>query len=89
MYGIIRKILCAAQNMMLAAHSRGIGSCWIGLALPALMDEKILQELGACQLNCPTKAIKVENGVGCASAMMVAAVKGQKEVPCGCASPIL
>ena len=37
----------AAQNMMLAAHSRGIGSCWIGLALPALMDEKILQELGA------------------------------------------
>jgi len=31
----------AAQNMMLAAHSRGIGSCWIGFALPALMDEKI------------------------------------------------
>ncbi len=37
----------AAQNMMLAAHSRGIGSCWIGLALPALTDEKILKELGA------------------------------------------
>lgn len=37
----------AAQNMMLAAHSRGIGSCWIGFALPALMDEKILLELGA------------------------------------------
>lgn len=37
----------AAQNMMLAAHSRGIGSCWIGLALPALMDEKILEELSA------------------------------------------
>lgn len=37
----------AAQNMMLAAHSRGIGSCWIGLAMPALMDEKILKELGA------------------------------------------
>ncbi len=37
----------AAQNMMLAAHSRGIGSCWIGLVMPALMDEKILEELGA------------------------------------------
>ena len=37
----------AAQNMMLAAHSRGIGSCWIGFAMAALMDEKILQELGA------------------------------------------
>ena len=37
----------AAQNMMLAAHSRGIGSCWIGLAMPALMDETILEELGA------------------------------------------
>lgn len=37
----------AAQNMMLAAHSRDIGSCWIGFAMPALMDEKILEELGA------------------------------------------
>ncbi|HEY9204439.1 MAG TPA: nitroreductase family protein [Candidatus Methanoperedens sp.] len=37
----------AAQNMMLAAHSRGIGSCWIGLAMPALMDETILKDLGA------------------------------------------
>lgn len=37
----------AAQNMMLAAHSRGIGSCWIGGVLPALMDEGFLKELGA------------------------------------------
>lgn len=37
----------AAQNMMLVAHSRGMGSCWIGNAIPALMDEKILKELGA------------------------------------------
>jgi len=37
----------AAQNMMLAAHSRGIGSCWIGGVLPALMDETFLKELGA------------------------------------------
>lgn len=37
----------AAQNMMLAAHSKGIGSCWIGGLLPALMDEGLLNELGA------------------------------------------
>jgi nitroreductase len=37
----------AAQNMMLAAHSKGIGSCWIGNAIPALMDEEILKELDA------------------------------------------
>lgn len=39
----------AAQNMMLAAHSKGIGSCWIGGLQPALMDEKILKEIGAPQ----------------------------------------
>lgn len=37
----------AAQNMMLAAHSKGIGSCWIGGLQPALMDEGLLKELGA------------------------------------------
>jgi len=41
----------AAQNMMLAAHSKGIGSCWIGGLLPALMDEKILNEIGVPQGN--------------------------------------
>jgi nitroreductase len=37
----------AAQNMMLAAQSKGIGSCWIGGVQPALMDESFLEELGA------------------------------------------
>jgi nitroreductase len=37
----------AAQTMMLAAQSIGIGSCWIGAAQHALMDEKLLRELGA------------------------------------------
>jgi len=37
----------AAQTMMLAAQSMGIGSCWIGAAQRALMDEKLLMELGA------------------------------------------
>jgi len=37
----------AAQTMMLAAQSMGIGSCWIGAAQRALMDEKLLMEIGA------------------------------------------
>lgn len=39
-------------------------------------------ECGACQLNCPQDAIKVESGVGCATAMMIAAFKGKKEATC-------
>ena len=36
----------AAQNMMLAAYTLGIGSCWIGTAVPAANDPKIKQSLG-------------------------------------------
>jgi len=40
-------------------------------------------ECGACQLNCPPSAIKVNSGVGCAAAMILAALKGKKEAACG------
>jgi len=40
-------------------------------------------ECGACQLNCPTDAITVDSGVGCAAAMIRAALLGRKEVSCG------
>jgi len=40
-------------------------------------------ECGACQLNCITGAISVETGVGCAAAMMRAALLRQKEATCG------
>ena len=40
-------------------------------------------ECGACQLNCPTGAVAVESGVGCAAAMMYAALTGKKEATCG------
>jgi ferredoxin len=35
-------------------------------------------ECGACQVNCPSSAIQVESGVGCASAMISAALRGKK-----------
>ena len=41
-------------------------------------------ECGACQLNCPAKTISVESGVGCASAMIRAALTGSPVVSCGC-----
>jgi len=55
-----------------------------------LMDGRLAQvvraracmECGACQLNCPTGAIAVDSGVGCATAMMLAALRGSKEATC-------
>jgi nitroreductase len=35
----------AAQNMMLAAHSIGLGSCWIGSAVAATNEAKLKSEL--------------------------------------------
>jgi NAD-dependent dihydropyrimidine dehydrogenase PreA subunit len=39
-------------------------------------------ECGACQLNCPTEAIEVDSGVGCAAAMIRDALTGRKETGC-------
>ncbi|MCD1293960.1 nitroreductase [Methanocella sp. CWC-04] len=36
----------AAENMMLAARSYGIGSCWIGLGMPIGSDSQVMKELG-------------------------------------------
>jgi ferredoxin len=40
-------------------------------------------ECGACQVNCPFGAIHVESGVGCATAMFLAALTRRKEPSCG------
>ena len=49
-----------------------------------LVNSDACMECGACQLNCPTDAIAVDSGVGCATAMMIAALTGRKEAACGC-----
>jgi NAD-dependent dihydropyrimidine dehydrogenase PreA subunit len=40
-------------------------------------------ECGACQVNCPADAMDVESGVGCAAAMIAAALRGTREPTCG------
>jgi len=55
----------------------------VPFALAALL-RKPEMECGACQRNCPPGAITVESGVGCAAAMIRAALMGRVEATCGC-----
>ncbi len=48
-----------------------------------LVRPDVCMECGACQLNCPAGAITVDSGVGCAAAMIRAALLGEKEASCG------
>jgi ferredoxin len=41
-------------------------------------------ECGACALNCPGQAIEVQSGVGCAWAMIAAAIRGRSMDTCSC-----
>ena len=36
----------AAQNFMLAAHARSLGTCWVGAPLPWLHSPRVAEELG-------------------------------------------
>lgn len=48
-----------------------------------LVRPEACMECGACQVNCPTSAISVDSGVGCAAAMILAALTRRKEATCG------
>ncbi len=42
---VVEDCSCAAENMMLAARSLGLGSCWIGFAGPLGSDKRTREEL--------------------------------------------
>jgi NAD-dependent dihydropyrimidine dehydrogenase PreA subunit len=48
-----------------------------------LVNPQACMECGACMVNCIKGAIHVESGVGCAAAMIRAALTGKKEATCG------
>lgn len=50
-----------------------------GSEVAVLVRPEACMECGACRRNCLTGAIQVSSGTGCASAMILAALKGQKE----------
>lgn len=47
-----------------------------------IVSSAACMECGACQKNCPTGAVQVDSGVGCATAMILAALRGTQEVTC-------
>ncbi|MFA5266804.1 MAG: mercury methylation ferredoxin HgcB [Methanoregula sp.] len=56
------------------------GKDHVDLAQPASC-----MECGACALNCPVQAIEVQSGVGCAWAMISAALRGKDmDTECSC-----
>lgn len=50
-----------------------------------IIDRDSCMECGACAMNCPEKAIEVNAGVGCASAIIKSWFTG-KEPTCGCSN---
>jgi ferredoxin len=48
-----------------------------------IVDRDACMECGACAINCPTDAITVQSGVGCAEAVINAAL-GRNSSSCCC-----
>jgi len=48
-----------------------------------IIDKDLCMECGACARNCPTDAIQVQSGVGCATGIIKGAIRGT-EPTCDC-----
>jgi len=48
-----------------------------------IVDRDACMECGACAGNCPVDAISVRSGVGCATGIIIGALRGT-EPTCGC-----
>jgi NAD-dependent dihydropyrimidine dehydrogenase PreA subunit len=50
-----------------------------------IVDRNACMECGACARNCPPEAIKVDSGVGCATGIIIGAIRGT-EPTCDCST---
>jgi NAD-dependent dihydropyrimidine dehydrogenase PreA subunit len=73
--------LCSNCGMCSVVCPHGVLS--LGEKTAVLAHPEDCMECGACRTNCPTGAISVDSGVGCAAAMIYAALTGKKEPTCG------
>ncbi|MDH4123066.1 MAG: mercury methylation ferredoxin HgcB [Thermoplasmata archaeon] len=81
--------LCINCGLCSSVCPHGVFTEGDGKAVLSKYEE--CMECGACQINCPVGAIHVESGVGCAAAMIRAALLRRNEVTCGdaaCCGPI-
>ena len=74
--------LCINCGMCATVCPHGVFTAGDGDDVAQLVCWEACMESGACELNCPTGAITVDSGVGCAAAMIAAALTG-KEPTCG------
>lgn len=74
--------LCTGCGMCAQVCPHEVFTMKMGKAWPLKFG--LCMECGACQMNCPSGAISVDSGVGCATAMISAALRGGKaECTCG------
>ena len=69
--------LCIGCGMCIAVCPHGVFA--ENGRVARLVRCEACMECGACQVNCPADAIVVKSGVGCASAMIVAALTRKKD----------
>jgi ferredoxin len=76
--------VCAnvCPHAVFAMEGRKAGGLISSKSVARLASPEACMECGACQMNCPVDAVRVKSGVGCASAMIRAALTGGPET-CG------
>jgi len=77
--------LCINCGMCIAVCPQVVFA--LGDRVLQIVDPDACMECGACQINCPVGALIVDSGVGCAEAMIRAALTGQSEASCGGPEP--
>lgn len=79
-YSVDRCINCKRCTQVCPHGVFAVGPDHAELVRPAAC-----MECGACALNCPVQAITVQSGVGCAWAMIGAAIRGKNmDTECSC-----